>query len=116
VGDYAGEGGVDFYVDASRGVGVFGVYNDTRVATIYDRADSNGQTIAPLNGSVFAVSDGSYQAVTASNVPEATGRVHILANKPIAVVSLDPTNAISYEHTLPGRPLMPRIILGHAEF
>lgn len=107
VGHYGGLRAVDFH--ASGNVGIFGVFNNTRV-TIFEDLKTGGST-----NFTFTLSADDFRAFPFPETITKSGRVQIVANKPISVASTDPYGS-PYARVVPGVPLNPHVKLGLAEF
>ena len=107
VGHYGGLRAIDFH--ASGNVGIFGVFNNTRV-TIFEDLKAGGTT-----NFTFTLSADDFRAFPFPETITKSGRVQIVANKPISVASTDPYGS-PYARVVPGVPQAPHVTLGAAEF
>lgn len=111
VGQYGGLGGTDYYTDGRTGI--LGHFNDTRLL-IQEETSRDGRTgVVWKNLSVGA--DGFVQ-LDPTATPDSTGRYHIVATKPVTVVSTEEATTYGYGRYVGGRPPNLASTTGEAEF
>ncbi|HET6406137.1 MAG TPA: CARDB domain-containing protein [Candidatus Thermoplasmatota archaeon] len=124
LGPVGGLGGVDYHLHGSAGI--FGHYNGTRVTIFEERERADGTTYV-VNRTRGVQRD---EYFTLSPGADSTGRWRIFSTKPVSAFSLadamftqvdTSTNevlrfTIPYHFHVPGRPVMPDVTVGQAQF